>query len=324
MNLADKIITLRKKNGWSQEELADRLDVSRQSVSKWEGAQSMPDIDKILAMSRIFGVSTDYLLKEDTDETKIDRPARRLVSMEEARDFLALRRAAAKQIATGTLLCILSPLPLVLLGWLHERMHLLSEDIAAGAGLAALLVMISIACGLFISCGMKVKPYEYLETDEFDTEYGVVSMVRQLQKTFLPTYTRCNCIGTMLCILCGIPLFLSAGTGTSTFWGAIGVMITLPTVAYGVFCFIYGGVNWAAMQKLLQEDDYTPINKRISKKMNAVSSVFWLITTACYLAWSFLTYDWYVSWIIWPVNGLLYAALSVGMRQFFKNQITRE
>ncbi|MBQ1900600.1 MAG: helix-turn-helix transcriptional regulator, partial [Erysipelotrichaceae bacterium] len=51
MILADKIIELRKRNGWSQEELADRLDVSRQSVSKWEGALSVPDMNKILKLS---------------------------------------------------------------------------------------------------------------------------------------------------------------------------------------------------------------------------------------------------------------------------------
>ena len=64
MILADKIINERKKNGWSQEELADMLNVSRQSVSKWEGAQSVPDLQKILKMAEIFSVSTDYLLKD--------------------------------------------------------------------------------------------------------------------------------------------------------------------------------------------------------------------------------------------------------------------
>ena len=61
MILADKIIELRKKNGWSQEELAEKLHVSRQAVSKWEGAQSVPDLNKIISMADIFGVSTDYL-----------------------------------------------------------------------------------------------------------------------------------------------------------------------------------------------------------------------------------------------------------------------
>ncbi len=68
MIFADKLITLRKKAGWSQEELAEKLNVTRQSVSKWEGAQSVPDIDKILQLSRLFGVTTDYLLKDEQAE----------------------------------------------------------------------------------------------------------------------------------------------------------------------------------------------------------------------------------------------------------------
>ena len=68
MIFADKLIALRKKEGWSQEELAQQLNVSRQSVSKWEGAQSVPDLDKIVQLSRIFGVSTDYLLKDELEE----------------------------------------------------------------------------------------------------------------------------------------------------------------------------------------------------------------------------------------------------------------
>ena len=68
MLLADKIVTLRKRAGWSQEELAAQLGVSRQSVSKWEGAQSVPDMQKVVQMSRLFGVTTDYLLKEELGE----------------------------------------------------------------------------------------------------------------------------------------------------------------------------------------------------------------------------------------------------------------
>lgn len=68
MILADKILKLRKENGWSQEDLADKLKVSRQAISKWEGAQSTPDLERIIQMSSIFGVSTDYLLKDDIED----------------------------------------------------------------------------------------------------------------------------------------------------------------------------------------------------------------------------------------------------------------
>jgi transcriptional regulator with XRE-family HTH domain len=66
--LSEKIINLRKSRGWSQEELAERLNVSRQSVSKWESGISNPDLDKIVAMSTLFGVTTDYLLKDAIQE----------------------------------------------------------------------------------------------------------------------------------------------------------------------------------------------------------------------------------------------------------------
>ena len=68
MIFADKLIQLRKKAGWSQEELASQMNVSRQSVSKWEGAQSVPDLDKIVRLSKLFGVSTDYLLKDEIED----------------------------------------------------------------------------------------------------------------------------------------------------------------------------------------------------------------------------------------------------------------
>ena len=68
MILADKIMNLRKKNGWSQETLAEKVNVSRQAVSKWEGAKTVPDLEKILALSQLFGVSTDYLLKDEIED----------------------------------------------------------------------------------------------------------------------------------------------------------------------------------------------------------------------------------------------------------------
>ena len=63
MNIADRIQYLRKQKGLSQEELADKIGVSRQAVSKWESEQSTPDLDKIIVMSDLFEVTTDYILK---------------------------------------------------------------------------------------------------------------------------------------------------------------------------------------------------------------------------------------------------------------------
>lgn len=124
MILADKIIKLHKKNGWSQEELAEKMNVSRQAVSKWEGAQTIPDLEKILQLSQLFGVTTDYLLKDEiVDEEFIqdgEDSASRCITLTEAHTYLEWRWMAARWIAIATALCILSVLPLLLLGALQN------------------------------------------------------------------------------------------------------------------------------------------------------------------------------------------------------------
>lgn len=75
MNIADKIQLLRKQNNLTQEQLADKLNVSRQALSKWELGVSMPEADKIIQISDLFSVSTDYLLKDslETYEKRLNK-----------------------------------------------------------------------------------------------------------------------------------------------------------------------------------------------------------------------------------------------------------
>ena len=119
MIFADKLIALRKKAGYSQEELAQQLNVTRQSVSKWEGAQSVPDIEKILQISKLFGVTTDYLLKDEMGEPEYaesEPTALRRVTLEQANAALAQAKVNAPYMAWGTALCVASPVMLLLLG----------------------------------------------------------------------------------------------------------------------------------------------------------------------------------------------------------------
>ena len=187
MILADKIMQLRKKAGWSQEELAEQLGVTRQSVSKWEGAQSIPDLEKVVQMSRLFGVSTDFLLKDEleTEDRALseDVPPLRRVTMEEASAYLQLRRAAAPKMALGTLLCVWSPVALIALSYLSESPRFrLTENAGAGLGLCILLILVAIGVVLFLSCGRGCRDFAFLETEPFETEYGVSGMVKERRR----------------------------------------------------------------------------------------------------------------------------------------------
>lgn len=335
MILADKITELRKKAGWSQEELAAQLGVSRQSVSKWEGAQSVPDMEKILQLSNLFGVSTDYLLKDEITqpETKTassittqnaaeygeTKPLRR-VSMEEASEYIRLRKESALKIAVATFLCILSPAALILLGALSEKPDFaLDENAAAGLGLCVLLILVAIGVAIFISTGAKVKEYEFLEKEPFETAYGVTGMVRSRVAEYKDEYTRLNIIGTVLCILSVVPLFICACLNVSDTMYAAAVCLILLLVGIGCIAFVYGGTYNGALMKLLEEGDFTRENKRRSKVMGNVTVIYWLTVTAVFLFYTFGPsgngHPQY-SWIVWAIGGVLYGALVAAVELF--------
>jgi len=313
MILADKIIRLRKKNGWSQEELAEKMQVSRQAVSKWESAQSAPDLEKVLMLSHLFGVTTDYLLKDEIEDEEFTDEADSLpvkrITLAQANEFLEWRKSASVRIAVGTFLCIIAVIPLLILGAMTEApAHYISEGVAAWVGLTALLVIVAIAVATFVLCGFKNTPYAFIDEEPFETEYGVTGMVRERQKAYRSIYVKCNIIGVCCCVLSPIPLFIGAST-EQEFFTVVMLTVTMLLAGIGVVFFIVSGVRWASMQKLLKEGEFSPKEKRKNRVKELVATAYWLIATAVYLGWSFLTNDWEITWVVWAVAGILYAAV---------------
>lgn len=320
MILADKLILLRKRAGWSQEELAQQLDVSRQAVSKWEGAQSIPDIHKILQLSRLFGVSTDYLLRDELEEPEgealpaaPDEPGLRRVSMEEAAAYLDRRKADAPKLALATFLCILSPAALILLGALSELSAFpLRENAAGGLGLCILLTLVAVGVGFFLSCAARVKGFDFLDSEPFETEYGISGMVRERQAAFRETYTRLNILGTVLCILSTVPIFIALIVNGPDVLYAAAVCALLLLVGLGCIAFVYGGTRQRAMERLLEEGEFTRRQKARRSLKCAISTIFWLVVVAVYLLYTFGPSgngQPQYSWFIWPIAGVLYAAV---------------
>ena len=318
MILADKIIELRKKNGLSQEELAEKLGVSRQAVSKWEGAQSVPDIQRILEMSRLFGVSTDYLLKDDMDfgseaitesAAEADSPLRR-VDMETASAFLAFRRNWAPRIALAVFLLIISPVALIMLGAFSEYGVLdISDNAAGGIGVIILLLLVAGAVSIFIIYGMKNQPYEFLEKENIDTAYGVTGMVREYKERCAAVCSTQIVLGVVLCILSVLPLFGALCVTENELVILLCVCLLMVIVAVGVVFLILAGMNRGAANMLLQEGDYSREEKKRNRLTSTAAGVYWLLATAGFLTWSFVTGAWNRTWIVWPVAGVLFPAV---------------
>lgn len=321
MILADKILNLRKKRGMSQEELAEKLQVSRQSVSKWEIGASIPDINKILDLARLFGVSTDYLLKDemveedaaDDAEEPYDGPT---VSIEEANEYMRCMEANGKRVGFGVVLCILSPVIMILLAGLSQTGKLnMNEGTAAGIGTAILLMMIAAAVAMFITAGMRMKRFEYLKKSDFKLDYGIYGIVEERLGKFEPVFTRRVIYGVTLCILSAVPLIMAGSLGASELVcvGLVGLLLIM--IAAAVYMMISAGEIKGSYEQLMKAGDFDPVVMRRNRPFNRIAAVYWPVAAAIYLGWSFWTMNWAFTWLVWPVAGCLFAGLAAVMKR---------
>lgn len=333
MILANKLIEERKRNGWSQEELADMLGVSRQSVSKWESAGAIPDLQRIIQLAELFGVSTDYLLKDEMDyepsrgvssNYSCENEFVKRVSMEEANAFLKLKINGAPTVANAVSLCIISPVLVIILAALCEaKMFGITESVASGIGCTALFILIAYAVYMFITFGIKESHMEHLEREVFETEYGVTGMVKEKMHSFEPVFARGIAIGVVLCIVAVIPTVIAGSMNAPDYICAVFVAILLMIIAIGVNIIIRVSIEKSAYDTLLQEGEYSKYEKTLKKKYESLSSVYWGVVTAGYLAWSFITMRWDFTWIVWPVAGVLFGAVS-GIARFISQSGNKE
>jgi len=324
MILADKIIELRKKSGMSQEELAEKLGVSRQSISKWEGAQSTPDLNRILQLSEIFGVTTDSLLK-DTVELPSDNstpqekaetePPLRRVSMEEANKFLAENEKRSKLIPSGVVLCTLSFLPIIILDYFEPF-----PEAGPIIGVPVMLILITIAIVLFMISGNKYKPFEYLDKEGIDTEYGVSGMVTEKKSKYEKKHNLSIITGIALFIVSFIPLIVFSQLFVyNDALEALSIAILFISIAVGLYLIIHTCTKMDGYRKLLEENEFS--RKKKERRNSKVMMAYWCIVTAVYLGWSFIFKSWGITWIVWVIAGVLSPVVSIIESSIKKNRI---
>ena len=341
MNLGDKIMTLRRKQGWSQEELARLCQVSRQSVSKWESGQSAPDLDKILVLSRIFGISTDFLLKEEYEREQIlpkeeaSAPeaaledavskeaeegtpresvvARRRVGREEASDFLEHEAGWASRMGFGVMMCVLSPVLLIELSGLGSCGVIpLNDNQGSLIGLICLFLILIWPVMTFIRYGIAEREYTYISEGRFAMAYGVDVQIQQQRKAYQPVFTRNITFGVTLCLISVIPILIGAFWEKEVF-EILAVGFLLIVVSFAVYLFVSAAITWGSYDRLLKEGDYNP-KTGDNSLAGKIGAIFWPLMAAIYLAWSFLSRDWHITWLVWPVAGCVFAAISAACR----------
>lgn len=238
MNLSEKIFNERRKLGLSQEQFAEKMQISRQAVSKWESGQSTPDLDKIVLMSQIFGVSTDYLLKETVDtvenaestiagdsiydssnsrkndmadaefnegsesnsENARENNSEKELTRNEVDSYMEVREKSGKRIAIGVCLCLLSFAFSCIAIMITKRMGA-PEDIQDTAAGTVMFLLLGTAIMLFIMSGLRLHIYEYLEKEDFLLSNDIKLLITDKKKAYQEIFNIHITIGVILIIL---------------------------------------------------------------------------------------------------------------------------
>lgn len=317
MKLEEKIALLRKKQGWSQEELAFRLDVSRQAVSKWEMGDSLPDLDKIIKMSDLFGCTTDYLLKEAETECEtepFDNAEKstkfiRTVSDEEGEKYLSLVRRLSWRLGVGVMLCVLSPVLLLILLGLAAAGSM-ADKLAVGMGITGIVIFCAVGVGLLISVGVSFSAYDYLEKETVSVSERMKKAAEERRSKETKAFMTAMIVGVGFCILSVIPIAVGIAFFEADYVMLYCVACLLCIVSCGVLLFARFGVIRESYSKLLQEDEYSVEKKQLMREVDeGYAGIYWILLIAGYLLVSFMSKRWDITWVIILAGALVFAVL---------------
>ena len=240
---------------------------------------------------------------------------RRKVSLEEAFDYISQMARYKLLVGIGVMLCIICPVGLIL----SEPAFSYSEGVAEAVGVTLLFVCIAIGVALFIYSGTMMKKWDFLKQYPCYIDYSTADAINREELGDRPNSALRLAVGIILCILSVVPVAVfSALFKSEILVESIGPAILLVMVGLGVLLIIVSGAKSEAYKVLISLNDRTTVSGNYegmnreeydNPTVEKIMSVFWPTVTCVYLIWSFLSFQWYKTWLIWPIAGVISALI---------------
>ena len=283
MSLSENLQNLRKIKNMSQEELAEKLNVSRQAVSKWESGNGYPETEKIISICEIFNCSMDQLVKG-----KISNDIK-----SEKNNYDLMMTKAAKGISLGVALILLGvSIMLTILGFASNEQ---AEEQYALIGVIAVLTGVIFAVPLFIIHGTKIENFKK-KNPKIANVYSEDEVEEGNSK-----YTKNLAIGISIILLGVVIMMLLLGLKTFGEESTIPVATLMYFVTIGVLLIIYSGKMKEKFDIEKYNNENTEEYKRVENKIGRICGVIMLITTIIFLVWGFTLNMWYINWVVYPI-----------------------
>ncbi len=239
---------------------------------------------------------------------------RRQLCMDEVRDFLHAQMARGTMIGIGVMLCISCSIWVILL----------SETILEGIGVLLLLLQVALAVGIFVFAANRHARWKYIYKEPCSIDFATAEYVASEKERYHLGLKGQKTMGILLCALCWVPAMLFDSVGLTKFpvMDNIVAVLLLLMVGFGVFFIINSSIVRAGFEKILKLNDEKTMSSQFveaqkvlyeNPRLNNLMSVYWPTVTCIYLSYSFLTFNWGSSWLIWPIAGIAHSVIKKNM-----------
>ncbi|CEN93533.1 helix-turn-helix domain-containing protein [Paraclostridium sordellii] len=260
MNFGNKLLRLRKEKGMSQEALSEKLNTSRQAISKWENGQGFPETEKLLLIGNIFNVSIDYLLK-DTLEQDIENKKGYYASKEVIEGYLINEKKSHKYLSLGISLLILSYIPYLIFKQSFEIYSVI------------ITVMVTLGFGLIIKSSFMNDEYEFLRKEPLIFDKNFLKEFTEKYSLLIKRYVTLIIIGICFIFAGGTILLLLEGLVDRINVYFYQLIYTLM-ISIGAYPFIYFYSIMDSYELIVKNEEYTnKLSFKILKKFRDKKSM---------------------------------------------------
>lgn len=295
MSFSENLQFIRAQAGVTQEQLAEQLDVSRQSVSKWESAQSFPEMETLLRICDLYDVNLDLLLRGGVEESRVGDTARY--------DAFMTRFAWKISLATAAIIAAVGLCGLMEVLGLPEAL--------AGA---ALLLVVTVCVVALVASGIERE--NFCRKNPVVADFYTEEQKEDFQRKFI--WYIAGGVGAILFAVVLLLLFFSAFPEREPY-ESYSMAFFLLIIAGAVWSFIYGGIQHDKydVAKYNRENNPSPESKRKQALVGTVCTVIMLLATAVYVGLGLALYMWGTAWWVFAVGGILcgVAAVALGPRE---------
>ncbi|HHV41617.1 MAG TPA: hypothetical protein GXX72_02050 [Clostridiaceae bacterium] len=233
------------------------------------------------------------------------------LSNNDVEKYLLSRSGFAKRITVGVMLCLLSPTLLIGIGGYREQSGVEVTDLQLLPGLIFMFIMVTIAVAIFILTGLGQEKWESLENNIIVLEDSKKSELERVYDNESKGFAVKIVIGVVMIMLAVLTIIVVATLAAdNAFHLSLGVIALLTIIALAIPFLIIGGIRRNSLQNLLNVGSYTPEAREANRVVGLFSGPYWILVVATYLTWSFVSGDWRLTWILWPIAGVVFVVLT--------------